>query len=128
MNRFYQIFTREIADTEAAETSAIYGSIVGAFGMFLVLPFVWITPSRLFHIALFCSLGVLGAIGHYFVALALGYAPANIVTPFSYMHMLGSVLVGYIVFGDFPDLFTWIGAGVVISSGLYVGWTQTRRR
>jgi hypothetical protein len=44
MNGLYQIFTREIADTEAAQTSAIYSSVVGAFGMFLVLPFVWRTP------------------------------------------------------------------------------------
>jgi drug/metabolite transporter (DMT)-like permease len=127
MNGFYQIFTREIADTEAAETSAIYSSVVGAFGMFLILPFVWTTPTSFLHVALFCSLGVLGAISHYFVALALGYAPANIVTPFTYMQMLGSVLVGYIMFGDFPDALTWVGAAVVIASGLYVGWTQTRR-
>ncbi|MEI7714165.1 MAG: hypothetical protein WCI94_22210 [Rhodospirillales bacterium] len=77
MNGFYRIFTREIADTEAAETSAIYSSIVGAFGMLLILPFVWIAPTSLFDTALFCSLGVLGAIGHYFVALALGYAAAS---------------------------------------------------
>lgn len=128
MNGFYQIFTREIADTEAPETSAIYSSIVGAFGMLLVLPFVWKTPSSMTHVLLFCSLGVLGAIGHYFVALALNYAPANVVTPFTYMQMLGSVLVGYIMFGDFPDFMTWVGAGVVIASGLYVGWTQTRRQ
>lgn len=128
MNGFYQIFTREIADTEAAETSAIYSSIVGAFGMLLVLPFIWRTPESLFHLALFCSLGVLGAISHYFVALALGFAPANIVTPFTYVQMLGSVLVGYIMFGDYPDAMTWLGAAVVIASGLYVGWTQTRRR
>lgn len=128
MNGFYQIFTREIADTEAPETSAIYSSIVGAFGMLLVLPFVWKTPSSMTHVLLFCSLGVLGAIGHYFVALALNYAPANVVTPFTYMQMLGSVLVGYIMFGDFPDFMTWVGAGVVIAAGLYVGWTQTRRQ
>ena len=128
MNGFYQIFTREIANTEAAETSAIYSSIVGAFGMLLVLPFVWKTPSSITHGVLFCSLSILGAIGHYFVALALSYAPANIVTPFTYMQMLGSVLVGYVMFGDFPDSMTWTGAGIVIGSGLYVGWTQTRRQ
>jgi drug/metabolite transporter (DMT)-like permease len=127
MNGIYQIVTRKIADTEAAETSAIYSSVVGAFGMFLILPFIWKTPESLTHIALFCSLGVLGAISHYFVALALGFAPANIVTPFQYVQMLGSVLVGYLMFGDLPDAFTWLGAGVVVVSGLYVGWTQTRR-
>jgi drug/metabolite transporter (DMT)-like permease len=128
MNGLYQIFTREIADTEAAETSAIYSSIVGAFGMFLVLPFVWQTPTSPGHVALFCSLGVLGAISHYFVALSLRFAPANIVTPFQYVQMLGSVLVGYLLFGDLPDALTWLGAAIVIASGLYIGWTQTRRR
>jgi drug/metabolite transporter (DMT)-like permease len=128
MNALYQIFTRDIADTEAPETSAIYSSVVGAFGMLLVLPFVWRTPSSAGHIALFCSLGVLGAIGHYFIALSLRFAPANIVTPFQYVQMIGSVLVGYLLFGDLPDALTWLGAAIVIASGLYVGWTQTRRR
>ena len=127
MNGFYQIFTRRISDTESAPTQAIYSSIVGAFGMLLVLPFVWKTPENWADLALFCSMGVLGAISHYFVALALGFAPANIVTPFQYTQMLGSVLVGYLIFGDFPDALTWAGAGVVVASGLYMGWTQTRR-
>jgi drug/metabolite transporter (DMT)-like permease len=128
MNGFYQMLTRKIADTEAAETSAIYSSIVGAFAMLVVLPFVWRTPTGIGDIAMFCSLGALGAISHYFVALALGFAPANIVTPFQYVQLVGSVLVGYLFFGDLPDALTWLGAAIVIGSGLYVGWTQTRRR
>ncbi len=127
MNGLYQIVTREIADTERAETSAIYSSIVGAFGMLVVLPFVWRTPASLVHVALFCSLGVLGAMGHYFIALSLRFAPVNIVTPFQYVQMIGSVLVGYLLFGDLPDALTWLGAAIVITSGLYIGWTQTRR-
>lgn len=127
MNGLYQITTREIADTEAAETSAIYSSVVGAFGMLVVLPFVWRTPANLGHLALFCSLGVLGAMGHYFIALSLRFAPVNIVTPFQYVQMLGSVLVGYLLFGELPDAMTWLGAAIVIASGLYIGWTQTRR-
>ncbi|HEX3860399.1 MAG TPA: DMT family transporter [Stellaceae bacterium] len=127
MNGLYQIFTREVADTEAAETSAIYSSVVGAFGMLLVLPFVWRTPLGFGDLALFCSLGVLGAISHYFIALSLRFAPANNVTPFQYVQMLGSVLVGFLLFGDLPDALTWLGAGIVIACGLYIGWTQTRR-
>ena len=126
-NSLYQIFTREIAGTEAPETSAIYSSVVGAFGMLLVLPFVWITPATFLELMLFCSLGVLGAISHYFVALSLGFAPANIVTPFQYVHLIGAVLVGYVMFDNLPDALTWLGAAIVIASGLYVGWTQTRR-
>ena len=35
----------------------------------------------------------------------MNYAPANIVSPFQYMQLLGSVAVGYLFFGDFPDLY-----------------------
>jgi drug/metabolite transporter (DMT)-like permease len=128
MNALYQIFTRDVADTEAPEASAIYSSVVGAFGMLLVLPAIWKTPGSMFHVVLFCSLGVLGAISHYFVALALRFAPANIVTPFQYVQMLGSVAVGYVLFDNLPDAMTWLGAAIVIACGLYIGWTQTRRR
>ena len=126
-NAFYQIFTRQVSDTEAPETSAMYSPIVGSFGMLAILPFVWTTPAGWTDIALFCSLGIIGAVSHYFVAKALGFAPANIVTPFQYVHLIGSVAVGFVLFGDFPDALTWLGAAIVFASGLYVGWTQTRR-
>mgnify|MGYP003351695973 CR=1 FL=1 len=108
------------------ETSAIYSSIFGAFGLLLVMPFVWKTPETWRDIALFCSLGVLGAIGHYFVARALQLAPANVVTPFQYFQLIGSVIVGYVFFGHFPDALTWVGAAIIVGAGLYIGWTQTR--
>jgi drug/metabolite transporter (DMT)-like permease len=122
----YQILTRIIASADPPETSTIYSSLVGAFGILLVLPLVWETPRNLFDIALFCSLGVLGALGHYCIARALGYAPANVVSPFQYFQLLGSVGVGWYVFGDLPDALTWIGAAVVMLSGLFIGWSQTR--
>jgi drug/metabolite transporter (DMT)-like permease len=128
MNGLYQIFTREIADTEAAQTSAIYSSVVRAFGMFLVLPFVWRPPSSLGHVALILQSGCVGRDEPLLRRTSLRFAPVNIVTPFQYVQMLGSVLVGYLLFGDLPDAPTWLGAAIVIVSGLYIGWTQTRRR
>ena len=47
----------------------------GAFVIVLALPFVWRTPGGALDAALFCSLGVLGALGHYCVAQALSRAP-----------------------------------------------------
>ena len=41
--------------------------------------------------------------------------------------IVGSVAVGYFFFGDFPDLLTWIGAAIIVGSGLYIGWSQTRK-
>jgi drug/metabolite transporter (DMT)-like permease len=121
----YQILTRLISTIDSPETSAIYSSIFGSFGLLLVMPFVWKTPESWRDIAFFCSLGVLGAIGHYFVAKSLMYAPANIVSPFQYFQLMGSVAVGYFFFGHFPDFLTWVGAAIIVASGLYIGWSQS---
>jgi drug/metabolite transporter (DMT)-like permease len=122
----YQVLTRLISGIDPPETSAMYSSTVGGFGMFLVLPFVWKPPDNLRDVLYFCSLGVIGALGHYLVARAFTNAPANIISPFQYMQLIGSVTVGYVFFGDFPDLLTWVGAAIIVGSGLFIGWSQTR--
>jgi len=123
----YQVLTRRIADVDMPETSATYSSLVGAFGLILALPFIWRTPDTLSDVACFCSLGVLGALGHYCVARAMSHAPANIVSPFQYMQLLGSVAVGYLFFGNFPDLLGWLGAAIIVGAGLYIGWSQRQK-
>ena len=52
--------------------------------------------------------------------------PANIVTPFQYMQLLGSVAVGYLFFGNFPDFLGWVGAAIIVAAGLYIGWSQRK--
>ena len=81
--------------------------------------------------AMFAGMGVLGACGHYCVARAFGYAPANILSPFQYVQLLGSVAIGWLMFGDWPDAETWVGAAIIVGAGLWIGWNQTsagRRR
>lgn len=122
----YQVLTRRIASIDPPETAALYASLVGAFVIVAALPLVWITPTSWRDIALFCAMGPLGALGHYCVARALLYAPANVVSPFQYFQLIGAVAVGYLFFGDLPDRLTWLGAAIIIASGLAIVWSQTR--
>lgn len=124
----YQILTRRIAGIDPPETSALYSAFVGGFGMFLVLPFVWIAPASALDVGLFCGVAILGALGHYCVARAFGYAPANVLSPFQYFQLLGSVAVGWLLFSEFPDAVTWVGAAIIAGAGLYIGWSQTAGR
>jgi drug/metabolite transporter (DMT)-like permease len=124
----YQIVTRRLVGHDPPETSAIYAAIVGTVVMSLVVPFFWTTPLGWADAGLMFSLGIIGGLGHYFVARAMVYAPANIVAPFAYWQMIGSVIVGYIITGLMPDLSTWIGAGIIIGAGLYIAWCETGRR
>lgn len=123
----YQVLTRIAARDDRPETSALWSPVVGAFLMLAVLPFVWITPRTWLDLAMFCGIGAIGGIGHYFVARAFGLAPANIVSPFQYFQLIGAVAVGWLFFGDLPDAFVWAGAAIIIGAGLAIGWGETRR-
>ena len=123
----YQILTRMGANIDPPGTTTFYSSAFGAVAMLVVLPFVGKVPASFLDFGLFCTLGILGGAGHYCVVRALAYAPANIIAPFQYFQLLGSVGVGFLVFGQLPDAMTWIGGGVIVSAGLWLGWSRTRR-
>jgi drug/metabolite transporter (DMT)-like permease len=124
----YQIFTRKVAGFDAPETSVVYSALVGTLVTTAIVPFIWTTPVNWLDAAIMASLGVFGGLGHYCVARSLTYAPANIVTPFQYFQMIGSVVVGYLMQNHLPDAWTWLGAAIIIGSGLYIGWTETRSK
>ena len=47
--------------------------------------------------------------------------------PFSYAQLVSAGLLGYLVFGDLPSIYTWIGSAIIVASGLYLAWSESRR-
>ncbi|MCW5749429.1 MAG: DMT family transporter [Alphaproteobacteria bacterium] len=124
----YQIFTRKVAGHDAPETSVVYSALIGTLITSFIVPFVWTTPVTWRDGLIMASLGVFGGLGHYCVARSMTYAAANIVSPFQYFQMVGSVVVGYVLQSHLPDGYTWLGAAIIIGSGLYIGWAETRAK
>jgi drug/metabolite transporter (DMT)-like permease len=124
----YQILTRLVAPYDSPETSALWAPLTGAILLMAALPFVWLTPQSLADAGLFLACGALGAIGHYLVAQALRFAPANVVAPFQYVQLLSAVAVGFLLFGHLPDAWTWAGAAIIVAAGLALAWAQARGR
>ncbi len=124
----YQILIRFVAGHDRPETSVVYSSLVGGVVMSCIVPFHWVTPHSLLHAFLLAAIGVLGGIAHYCIARSLIHATAGVVSPFHYWQLVGAVILGYLVFGDLPDLYTWLGAALIIGSGMFIGWRETRER
>ena len=116
----YQIMTRKIGDDDPAETSIVYMALIGAVVMSLALPLYFETPREPLHWILFGTVGCLGGVTQYFVIKALQCAPASTVAPYLYGELIGATLLGFAIFGDFPDFWTWTGAAIIVASGLYV--------
>jgi len=64
--------------------------------------------------------GFYGAFGHWLLILAHARAPAAILAPFIYSQIIWMLALGYFLFGDWPDSWTFVGAGIIIASGLYL--------
>jgi len=119
-NALYQILTRKIAGLEHPLTSLIWGAIVGAALLSLVLPFAWKTPDRASHWALLVVIGMLASVGHYLLIRAYDYASASLLAPFTYSGLLWAMALGFLVFGNFPDGWALGGMSVIVASGLFI--------
>ena len=117
---FYGITTRMLASTDSSATTIFYSSLAGIVLMTPLLPWIWTTPSSPLIWALLMMTGVFAAVGHWLLILAHARAPAAILSPFIYSQIVWMLALGYILFGDWPDPWTFVGAGIVIASGLYL--------
>jgi drug/metabolite transporter (DMT)-like permease len=124
----YQIATRWVSHHDNAATGIIFAALLGSLVMSLAMPFVFVMPQTLFDGFLFCCLGFLGGFGHYLVIRAFQSGPAAVIAPLGYVELVGTAALGYLIFGNFPDLWTWLGAGVIIASGIYIAFRERRRR
>lgn len=124
----YQIATRWVSVYDDAAVGIVFAALLGSLATSLLLPAVFVMPKSLFDLGLFVSLGLLGGAGHYLVIRAFQCGPAAVIAPLGYVELIGSTVLGYLIFGNLPDLWTWIGAAIIIASGLYVAMRERRRR
>lgn len=123
----YQLLTRRLAAIDDVVTTQALTPVVGALVLLPVMPLVWVTPATAFEWVLLAAAGACGAIGHYLFIVAHRHAPAAILAPFIYLQILYVTIVGLLVFGQLPDIWVYVGAAIVIASGVYV-WSRERVR
>ena len=123
----YQILTRRVARFDPPETSVAYSALLGMLVLSVVGPFSFTAPRGAADWAMLATMGLLGGLGHYYVARGLALGPASILSPFHYVQLVGAAAIGFLVFGDVPSAWTWAGAAVIIASGLYIAWREARR-
>jgi len=116
----YSLWTRYLARFDAPRTTLVYTPIAGAVLMAPVALWNWQMPPDALAWAIMLSMGILGGMGHWFLILAHDRAPAPIIAPFTYINLLLVICLGYVVFGDVPDIWTLVGAAVIVASGIYL--------
>lgn len=122
-NALYQITTRKLRHIDPPLITLLYTAAGGALVFTLAVPFFWKTPE-LWDAALMLGIGAAGGAGHLCLIRAFQSAPAAAIVPFAYSNLIWATLFGYLVFGNLPDHWTFIGAAVIAGSGLYIFWRE----
>jgi len=121
------IMTRMMSGREHAITIMTYSSIAGVAILSVLVPFVWVVPS--WQAIMFGVLiGVASTAGQWIVVLAFRYADASLLAPFSYTQLVWVSTLGFLIFGEVPDVWTVVGAAFIVASGLYTAHRERVRR
>ncbi len=121
------ILLRQLTRTESAGTTVFYFSLLS------------VPPLALFYIfdaqahdartwALLIGIGLVGGMGQIALTAALRFAPVSAVVPMDYSGLVWATLYGWLLFGVLPGAWTWIGAPIIVASGLYIVWREHRLR
>ncbi len=114
-----QILSRMLARGDSIQTTVAYTAIVSWSLLCIPLPFVWSTPSSALEIGLLVAMAVLAAVAEVLVIVALSVAQAVVVAPVQYTLLIWGTFYGFVVFDQLPDGWTWIGALIIMATGIY---------
>lgn len=131
----YLILNRKYGANENPVVMQFYAGIGGAALAGLAMMFgsgmgiedlSFALPHSLQPWLLLLLLGTIGTVSHLLVVQAFKLAPASMLAPFQYLEIVNAVLVGLIVFGDFPTPSKWFGIAIIVGSGFYVFMRERR--
>lgn len=117
------IYLRHMSGGEHAITITFYFMLTSMTCALLTLPWGWIVPTAHQSLVLFLT-GAFGVFGQLLMTYSYRYAEASTIAPLDYSSMIISVLLGYFVFNEIPGWSIWVGAPLVIASGLIIFWRE----
>ncbi len=123
----YIVLTRQAAAKDSAATSLIYASLVGLVLSTGVGIFFW-QPMPWGDFALVVVTMITTCAGHGVMVYALTMAPASVLQPFNYFSLPWAIVLSIVIFGQWIDPISLVGAAIIVGAGLVVMARERRKR
>lgn len=120
----YAIFTRKLAGVDSSLTQQFYATFSG---LAVSLPFAfqeWVWPQSMESWFVCALIGTVGLLGHTLYTIAHRMAPATTLAPFTYTQLIYMAAISWLIFGQGPDLYFFIGLPLLIGSGLFIWFRE----
>ena len=125
----YFLLSRVLASTEKTLALLFYSALTGAICFGIALPWtLYGAAPTLLQVALFLSMGVTAGLGHYCFTSAYRFAPASVLAPINYLHLVWAGVLGWLVFGHVPEALTILGMAIVAAAGVAVALRAALKR
>ena len=121
----YFIFNRKLAGSSPPLLNVTHNALMGGLALTPFLPLFWHMPPASVSPKL-VALVALAVVGQGLMISAFNYAPAGVIAPYSYAMLVFAAVIGYLAFGTFPDLATWIGIALIVGAGLFIAHRERR--
>ena len=115
----FQIATRLNAQYDDNETMLFYNGLIGVIITSILSIFFW-QPLHSFSFIFFIFLGFFFCMGLFLQIKALSITPASVLAPYNYTIIVWAIFFGLIVYKEIPDIFTIIGAIIIVASGVFI--------
>ena len=124
----YQLLTRRVGGNDDA-ISSLFLSTAGAALLLLPLAaFIPVWPQANWQWWPLLAMGAVGTLAHLLLIEAYRRADAAQLAPFIYTQIVWMIIIGWLVFGDVPDMVTLAGAALVIAAGVFIAARERRRQ
>lgn len=130
MYALLSLTARKLSVTETTVSLSIYlfpiPLILGALGISGVIggPGQWLLPDAQDWL-LFALCGAFGGLAFILINAAFRRAPAAVIVPFEYTGLIWAATAGFVVWGETPSRNSWVGAAIIIASGLFILYRET---
>lgn len=125
MSALMTITIRQLNKTEPPVRIVFYFATIGTVFFGAMLTFFWVSPT-LWELAGLLVVGLIGGLSQLLMTYAYRHAPASTLAPFGYVSILWSTALGFLIWSELPGARILIGSAIVIVSGLYIIYRETR--
>lgn len=119
------VVIKSMSKTESAVTQTVYMGIFMTPITLLPAIYVWVTPN-LEQLAWLAVVGCFGTLGHFCFASAFKRADSTALLPLDFLRLFWASAVGFLMFSEVPDLWAWIGGGVIFCSATYIAFREAQ--
>jgi drug/metabolite transporter (DMT)-like permease len=121
------IAVKALTRTESSTTISIYAMLFTTPVTFLLALSVWQAPSWS-QLAWMAAIGGIGSLAHLAFAEAVKEVDITAVLPLDFTKLIWSAIIGYLVFAEIPDIWTWLGGSVIFSAVIYIAYRERHVR